>query len=175
MKIVIIYGPPAVGKLTVAKELSKITGFRVFHNHMANDLIGNFIEFDKGHYWKYAREIKKIIFKLALKENINLIYTFCYAKKEDDKSLRSMINLFKKNNAKIKFIQLICSKDELFKRVKKESRKEHGKLKHVNKLKESMKRWDLLSPIPFVENLTIDNTKLSAKKTAQIIKKHYKF
>ncbi|MBD3252420.1 hypothetical protein GF386_01685, partial [Candidatus Pacearchaeota archaeon] len=32
-----------------------------------------------------------------------------------------------------------------------------GKLKHVNKLKESMKRWDLLSPIPFVENLTIDN------------------
>ena len=32
MKLVFIYGLPGVGKLTVAKELSIITGYKLFHN-----------------------------------------------------------------------------------------------------------------------------------------------
>ena len=32
---VIILGPHAVGKMTVGQELSKITGLRLFHNHMS--------------------------------------------------------------------------------------------------------------------------------------------
>lgn len=31
---VIIMGPHAVGKMTVGQELAKITGLRLFHNHM---------------------------------------------------------------------------------------------------------------------------------------------
>ena len=34
MKFVIIFGPPAVGKMTVGYELAKFTGLKVFHNHM---------------------------------------------------------------------------------------------------------------------------------------------
>ena len=32
MKLIIIYGPPAVGKLTVAEELSRRTGFKILQN-----------------------------------------------------------------------------------------------------------------------------------------------
>ena len=39
MNLVFIYGPPAVGKLTVAKELSLITGYPLFHNHLTRDLV----------------------------------------------------------------------------------------------------------------------------------------
>ena len=49
MKLIVIYGPPAAGKLTVAKELSKLTGFKVLHNHITIDLIDHFIGFDKRH------------------------------------------------------------------------------------------------------------------------------
>ena len=34
MKLVVIVGPHAVGKMTVGQELSKITGLKLFHNHM---------------------------------------------------------------------------------------------------------------------------------------------
>ncbi|MYC14213.1 MAG: shikimate kinase, partial [Gemmatimonadetes bacterium] len=34
MNFVIIFGPPAVGKMTVGYELSKITVLNVFHNNM---------------------------------------------------------------------------------------------------------------------------------------------
>ncbi len=35
MKLILIYGPEASGKLTVAGELAAITGNRVFHNHVS--------------------------------------------------------------------------------------------------------------------------------------------
>jgi shikimate kinase len=37
MPIVFIYGPPAAGKLTVAKELSAVTGYKLFDNHVTID------------------------------------------------------------------------------------------------------------------------------------------
>jgi len=31
MKLVIIFGPPAVGKMTVGRALSRLTGLKLFH------------------------------------------------------------------------------------------------------------------------------------------------
>ena len=33
MKLIFIYGLPAAGKLTIAKELAAATAFKLFHNH----------------------------------------------------------------------------------------------------------------------------------------------
>lgn len=38
MKLVVIYGAEATGKLTVAKQLASATGFRLFHNHVSVDV-----------------------------------------------------------------------------------------------------------------------------------------
>ncbi len=46
MKLVLIIGSGAVGKMTVGQELMKITDLRLFHNHMmiepVLDVFGNF-------------------------------------------------------------------------------------------------------------------------------------
>jgi hypothetical protein len=33
VKFVVIFGPPAAGKMTVGRELAALTGWRLFHNH----------------------------------------------------------------------------------------------------------------------------------------------
>lgn len=38
-RMIFLYGPPAVGKLTVANLVSERTGFRVLHNHLTIDAI----------------------------------------------------------------------------------------------------------------------------------------
>ena len=44
MKLVFLYGPPGVGKLTVGKELSAMTGYPLFHNHLVFDLVAALFE-----------------------------------------------------------------------------------------------------------------------------------
>jgi len=36
-----------------------------------------------------------------------------------------------------------------------------------------LKKWDLESSVPFANNISIDNTSVSAKKVAKMIKEHY--
>ena len=35
MNLVFIYGPPGVGKLSVARELARATGYKLFDNHVS--------------------------------------------------------------------------------------------------------------------------------------------
>lgn len=46
MKLIFLYGPPAVGKFTVGKVLVKLTGYKLFHNQLTSDLVESI--FDRG-------------------------------------------------------------------------------------------------------------------------------
>ncbi|KAA1807131.1 hypothetical protein FXB61_003723 [Bacillus cereus] len=43
MKLILIFGPQAVGKMTVGQELATLTGLKLFHNHMTIDLVSQFL------------------------------------------------------------------------------------------------------------------------------------
>ena len=51
MKLIIIYGPPAAGKLTVANAIAERTGIKVFHNHLSIDCVKPVIEFGTPAFW----------------------------------------------------------------------------------------------------------------------------
>jgi predicted kinase len=44
-KLLLLYGRPAVGKLTVAREVAALTGGRLFHNHLTVNLALSVFEF----------------------------------------------------------------------------------------------------------------------------------
>jgi len=39
MKLIILFGPPAVGKITVGQAIEARTKFKLFHNHMITDAV----------------------------------------------------------------------------------------------------------------------------------------
>jgi len=41
MQLLVLHGAPGAGKLTVAKELRALTGYRLFHNHLTFDLVAS--------------------------------------------------------------------------------------------------------------------------------------
>ena len=111
----------------------------------------------------------------AAKQGIRgVIFTFCYGFPDDNKWIKELINRVKKQKAKVYFVHLYCSKNELYKRVKHFSRNDYDKVKTTKGLGYSLRRWDFFTPIPFVKSLSIDNTKITPKKVAQTIKKYYK-
>ena len=171
MKIVYIYGPPAVGKLTVAQELVKLTSYKIFHNHLSTNIARIPYEIGSPEFIKLKWKICQCFFDAAYKENVNFIYTVCYAGRESDPFVRNLINKYGDN---VFFVQLFCEQEKLYSRVESYSRKKHNKLVDTKKLKKSLQKRDFSQSIHYVRSLKIDNTNISAKDIAKMIKKHYK-
>jgi shikimate kinase len=180
MEVIFIYGPPAVGKATVANELIKLTGFRFFMNHQASDPVRAILDFEKDPtlFRKVCNEVKNLILGRAIDLNISgLIMSFCYSRPDSDINLAGQIDLFKKRGVKLNFVRLYCSNEELFKRVEDSSRKSSStyKITEKAKLEESLQKHNFNEEISYVENFSIDNTNLSAKEVAKLIAEHYNF
>jgi hypothetical protein len=169
MKLILIYGSPAVGKLTVSKEIAKLTDFKVFHNHLTIDAIKPIFEFGTPPFWKLVHLFRVETVGEAARAGQNLIYTFCYAKDSDDDHVRLITEAVEKNGGEIHFVLLVCEKAEIEKRVTEKSRKRYGKANNLNILHEMWEKYDLFSPVPHRESLIIDNTNLSAQTAARQI------
>ena len=173
MKLILIYGAPAAGKLTVANEIAARTDFKVFHNHLTIDAVAPIFSFGTNSFWRLVHQFRIEMIAQAARENVNLIYTFCYAKGSDDAHVALITKTVEENGGEIHFVLLKCGREELERRVLSESRTPYGKLKNVEILNELLEKNDLYSPVPERTSLIIDNTNLSAEDAARKIIEHY--
>ena len=84
MKLIFIYGPPAVGKLTIAKVLAERIDFKLFHNHLSYDLGREIFSFTDTRLWSLVEKLRIDVIAFAAKqEDIKgMIFTFCYTPSE---------------------------------------------------------------------------------------------
>ena len=76
MKLIFLHGAPAVGKLSVARELATLTGFRLFHNHLTVDLVGSLFPFGSEPFVNLREQIWLVAFQEAARNDVSLIFTF---------------------------------------------------------------------------------------------------
>lgn len=174
MKLLFIYGSPAVGKLTVADEIAQKTGFKVFHNHLSIDCIEPVFEFGSESFNKLIDLIRVETVAEAARVGQNLIYTFCYAKDLDDAHVERITKAVEDAGGEVCFVLLKADRKELNRRVVEDSRKKMGKAKTVEMMDFFHETYDLFSPVPHRESLIIDNTNLSAAETAAKIIEHFR-
>jgi shikimate kinase len=170
MNLIFIYGAPAVGKLTVAKELASKTGYKLFHNHLTVDLVRSLFDYGTEQAVKLSSKFRLEMFEEAAKANISgVIFTYVYAKGLDDESVQEIIERVEGAGGNVFFVLLKAEKDELLKRVEEESRKEYTKVHTAKELEELLEKYDMASPVPQKESLIIENTNLSPEASAKEI------
>jgi hypothetical protein len=176
MRLIFIYGPPAVGKLTVAKELEALTKFRIFHNHYTVDLLLTALKFGSEEFNRLNQKMRVDFFDAASKEGLaeGLIFTFCYGYPEDNDFVKRVIDAVGKNGGDTHFVQLISNVSVLEERVESLSRKKYKKLHTKDGLNKALIDWDWQTPIPMVDSLIIDNTDVTSEGVARKIVRHYK-
>jgi broad-specificity NMP kinase len=173
MKLIFIYGAPAVGKLTVANEIAQQTDFKVFHNHLSIDAVEPVFDFGTKSFWKIVDLIRVETVAEAARVGQNLIYTFCYAKDLDDAHVAKITKAVEDNGGEVCLVLLVCEKSELEKRVLEKSRLKFNKANNLKILHEILEKYDLSSPVPERESLVIDNLNLSPETVANQIIKHF--
>ncbi|WP_164667330.1 AAA family ATPase [Virgibacillus doumboii] len=183
MKFILLFGPQAVGKMTVGQELAKITDLKLLHNHMTIDLLEPLFGFSPE-MWRLSTMFRQEIFKsVANSELPGMIFTFVWAfnRKEDWEEVEKMCGIFSSQGGEVYLVELEADVEERLKRNKTPNRLENKPTKR--NIEQSEK--DLLGTLGTerlnsVEGeitqknyLRINNTHLSAAETAKRIKRHF--
>ncbi|HKP70775.1 MAG TPA: AAA family ATPase [Pyrinomonadaceae bacterium] len=171
MKLIIIHGPPAVGKLTIGSEIARLTGFKLFHNHISIDYVKSVIDFGTPAFWRAVGNVRFGLIAEAAKENIDLIHTFCYEFGADDEHFAGLISSAEDYGGEVHLVLLNCSDEARRIRISNESRVRIGKL--VDPESVGRNNIDLTSPYPGRETLILDTTIASATETAERIIEHF--
>ena len=177
MKLVLIIGAGAVGKMTVGQELMKITNLRLFHNHMMIEPVLEIFGKFKG---DTILKLRDVIFNdFVNDDNAGMIHTLIWA--FDMKSdWEYVLNLAKKFD-EVYCVELLASQTVRLERNKTANRLMHKASKrdveasNNRLLKEDIYR--LVSnegEIPFKNYLRINNEHLEASEVAKIIKEKFK-
>jgi hypothetical protein len=180
MTLVIIFGPPAVGKMTVGYELERLTGLRLFHNHMTIDLILHFFEFGQPPFRRLVSEFRTRIFEEVAGSDLpGLIFTYVWALDDphDEEFVDHLVEVFRARGADICFVELTATQAERLHRNETEFRLAHKPPKRDlersrRQLIENDQKYRLNSNGDFFypdRHLKLDNTALAPDAVAQRI------
>lgn len=125
MRFVVLFGPPAVGKMTVGYELAKLTGFRLFHNHMTIDLVLNFFDFGTPPFTRLVNEFRTRVFEEVAASGLpGLIFTYVWALDHpgDKEFVDNACDIFRSHGAEVFFVELAADLDERLRRNETEFR-----------------------------------------------------
>ncbi len=186
MNFLVIFGPPAVGKMTVGYELAKLTGMKVFHNHMTIDLILEFFPYGHEKFDLLVSEFRQRIFEeVATSDLPGMIFTYVWAldQPDDKEQVDSYCEIFKQNGADVYFVELDADLDKRLERNKsefrlsKKSSKRDISRSEKNLLKtESQYKMNTNGDFFYQENyVKINNSNLSPKATARRIVEAFGF
>ncbi|WP_420641171.1 AAA family ATPase [Candidatus Leptofilum sp.] len=173
MKLIIIYGSEATGKLTIARELAKVTGFCLFHNHVSVDVAKTFFDFGMVEFGDLVWDVRILALEHAAKGNISgVIFTWAYSHPDFQPYLYRLRELCKKHDVETWYVHVFCSREELKKRVLQNDRKAVGKINTIEALERQLAQKNH-QVIPDTDSLIIDNTTLSPQDAARIILEHF--
>jgi hypothetical protein len=174
VKMVVLYGPPAVGKLTVAQELSRLTGIKLFHNHLSWNAVTAVFAWRSDPFVRVLTEFRLMVFREAAQANIDLVFTYVYSAAASD-LIESFFAAVEAHGGTVCLVRLSAPRAVLEQHVTNESRTRVGKMATV----EELHRYLELKPdaghatVANRSSLDLDTSMLDPTEAAKRIIAHY--
>lgn len=132
MKFFFLYGAPAVGKLTIARELSRLTGCRLFDNHLVVDAVLALHDFGTPSFIALRETIWRAAFDSMVREKPEpgVIFTFNPENTVAQKFIDDLFALLTNAGVDLRCVELTASEAVIEKRLASDDR--HNKRKLVD-------------------------------------------
>jgi hypothetical protein len=183
MRLIVVFGPPAVGKMTVGRAIAERTGLRLFHNHMTIEPVLSIFAFDSPPFARLVRSFRDQIFQEVADSDLpGLIFT-CMWSLDDERDKRfvdGVCERFRSRGAAVHFVELYATLEERLRRNRTEERLLAKPSKRDVEASErrlrTNERLRLNTDGDFFypeDHLRIDNTALEPAEVAEEIIRHF--
>ena len=177
MKLILLYGPPAVGKLTIAKEIARLTGLKLFHAHLTVDLVEAIFPRGTPSFHKLVWDIRYAVFAEAAQAHLDgLIFTTVYGRDRAQFIARCM-EVVEPFGGEVCFVHVHCQAETLRQRVVSEDRTQYGKITSVALLNEFLSTLEPHAPFAAATrwaSLSLNTDVLRPVEAAQQVIAHYR-
>ena len=174
--LIIVCGPQAVGKMTVAESLRDKLRYNMMMNHDSIEVSDRIFGFATPAQKEFNAFFREKAFELAVRHNVDLIFTYVCAfdMQEERDYLNTLKNLFEQNGGRFFFVELSAdletrlARNETPHRMERKASKKDVAWSRANLLKDA-KNHRLNSDedeVWFENHLKIDNTNLEPDQVA---------
>jgi len=106
--LLFVFGPPAVGKMTVGRAIAEASDFRLFHNHHLLEPLLDVFDYGTPPFNRLLEEFRLRVLQEASTSGTDLVYTLVWALDlpEDSAYLRRHLRPFVEAGQRIAFVEL---------------------------------------------------------------------
>ena len=174
MKFVLLYGPPAAGKLTVAQILAEKTGLLLVHNHMVVDFVEPLFPRGTPGYIRLIRKLRlAVLEETAVSDHPGVIFTMVFAP-----SRQEIVDIYcdfvEALGGEACLVQISCDRAIMLERVGDHSRRQWKKIHSPDHLLEMLATLE--DPFQVVDgrsSLIIDSGQTDPETAVAQIMQHY--
>lgn len=158
-----------MGKLTVARELSTLTGFPIFHNHLVVDALLAVFPFGSPAFIELRERFWLDVLSEATAAHLpGLIFTFAPENTVREGFIDRLVARLEPLGAPVSLVSLTATEEVIERRVSGESRRLHGKIQHPGRYRELRAAGAFAYP-PITPHIEVDTSLLSPAETASHI------
>ena len=128
MYCVFLHGPIASGKLTVAKQLQKLSSLPIHHNHFAVDAALSLFPFGSDSFIRLREQYWKAAFEEAASAGQSFVFTFAPEATVRRSLIDELVEIVESYGGRVLFVELVCPEEEIERRINNQDRARHGKL-----------------------------------------------
>ncbi len=128
MRNLILIGPPASGKLTIARALADSLGLFLYDNHRSIDAAKLLARGQARHPQGLVNALRRAVMELAVRQGIPLVFTLVYDHPGDDKELDDYVSILTGERPPL-VVQLHCPRSVAMERATDASRQGTSKLR----------------------------------------------
>ncbi|MBQ7944773.1 MAG: AAA family ATPase [Lachnospiraceae bacterium] len=181
--LIIICGPQAVGKMTVAESLRDKLKYNLMMNHDSIEVSDKIFGFATPAQKEFNAFFREKAFELAIKHNVDLLFTYvcAFEMPQEREYLTSLANMFMENGGNFYFVELSADLETRLERNETPHRMERKASKRdiewsKSDILKSVERHKLNTAsdeVWFENHLKINNTNLEPDVVADMIINKY--
>ncbi|MGE0433470.1 MAG: AAA family ATPase [Planctomycetota bacterium] len=184
--LIVIFGPCAVGKMTVGRSLTALTGIPLFHNHMSIEPVLPFFTFGTPPFNRLVGGFRRRLFEeVAASDLPGLIFTYVWALQleSEKQEIDELTAIFESRGASVGFVELAADRAVRVDRNRSSERLEHKPSKrNVERSERNLHDLDAnhvlntSESMPFCypdRHLRIDNSALAPADAAAMIQQRF--